>query len=375
MRKSVILLISSLFLFRCAMTKEAVHADENMYKHHASIKDFVWHNPTQAPFVLEGFPFFSENQNFCRLPMKIMPKQREFLQWVAWQPSGGVVRFVTDAPRFAIRVQLERGEHFPNETIAQESGFDVYLGSGTEKYFQKNLSPEKVCTTYVDECDLPDGLQEVTLYFPLLNPVHSLEIGLPDSALVQAPPAHALGTICFYGSSITQGFTISRPGLTYPAQICRILDAKLVNMGFGGNARGDMDVADAISSLDMIAFILDYDFNSEPEELAEKHEPFFKRFREKHPTTPVIMASAPDWWSDPNFFGRRLAIIEKTYDNALAAGDSAVYLIRGKEFWPQRFHTDCTTDRIHPNDWGCSFMKDRFLEKITKALHLPESVQ
>lgn len=330
--------------------------------------DTVWHDPTRPPFSLEGFAFHKENRNYCRLPMRIMPKQREPLQWVAWQPSGGVIRFVTDAGWMAIRVHLDRTEHFPNNTLAQESGFDVYLGSGTNRRFHRNLCPDKVQTRYTADCRLPDGTQEVSLYFPLLNPVRAIHIGLPKATLVEAPPPHAMGIVCFYGSSITQGFSCSRPGLTYPAQICRAMDAELVNMGFGGNARGDLDVADAINRIPMELFVLDYDFNSPPDELAANHGPFFKRIRSAHKTLPIIIASAPTWWNDPSFFGPRLASIEATYTHAREVGDTNVFLIRGSEFWPPESAADCTLDRIHPNDRGFWYMAKRMRLMIVDSV-------
>lgn len=353
------------------MAGRNVRADENMYKHHESTEGLSWRDPTCPPFALEGFPFFEENQNFCRLPTSIMPRQRESLQWVSWQPSGGVIRFVTDADVLAIRVSLDREEHFPRNPLAQESGFDLYLGSGTSRRFHANLSPENVQAEYTDECALPGGKQEVTLYFPLLNPVNSIEVGLPAGAVLEAPPSHARGKLCFYGSSITQGFCCSRPGLTYPAQIGRALDAELVNMGFGGNARGDLDVADAIAAIDMELFVLDYDFNSPPPELAVNHEPFFKRIRAVHKELPIIMASAPNWWNDTTLYARRLAATEATFNNARAAGDTNVYLIRGSEFWPRETALDCTVDRIHPNDRGLWYMAKRIKKEIDKAIGAP----
>jgi hypothetical protein len=329
----------------------------------------VWHNPSSAPFSLEGFPFYSGNKNFCRLPMDVMPRLRERLQWVAWQPSGGVIRFVTDAPKLAIKVALGRGEHSRQGTIVQESGFDVYLGSGTTRRFHRSLAPQTVCTAYVDECRLPkEGAHEVSLYFPLLNPVLTVEVGLPPGATLEAPAAHARGVVCFYGSSITQGFACSRPGLTYPAQVCRALDAELVNLGFGGNARGDLDVADVIASLRMDAFVLDYDHNSNPTELAKNHEPFFKRIRAAQPKLPVVVVSSPNIWNAAEFFGGKFKTIEKTYQNALTAGDSAVSLVPGREFWPQDSYTEYSVDRTHPNDLGFKCMADRILKELLGIL-------
>jgi lysophospholipase L1-like esterase len=369
MRTILPILAIAVAVCQCAAPRATALAKEGTPSKPQPGAGMVWHDPTSAPFSLEGFPFYEQNRNYCRLPMEIMPTLREKLQWVVWQPSGGVIRFMTDATRLALNVTLGRGEHSRQGTIVQESGFDVYVGSGTSRQFRASLAPHVVCTTYVDEIKLPgDTLKEVAIYFPLLNPVHEVLVGLAPDAVVNAPPPHARGAICFYGSSITQGFACSRPGLTYPAQICRALDAELINLGFGGNARGDSAVADAIASLSLDAFVLDYDHNSGPAELEANHEPFFKRIRAVQPTLPIVMASSPNIWNDTAFFGRRYATVEQTYRNALDAGDSAVYLVPGHEFWPRESYTEYSVDRTHPNDLGFKAMADRILRELKIAL-------
>lgn len=44
--------------------------------------------------------------------------------------------------------------------------------------------------------------------------------------------------------------------------LCRAVDAPLINLGFSGSAKGEIKVAELIGSLDLAAFVMDYDYNA-----------------------------------------------------------------------------------------------------------------
>ncbi len=335
---------------------------------HPNERDYLWYAPTSDPFILEGMPYYEQNRNFCRLPKGIMQRQRDALQWTAWQPSGAVIRFASNTSGIAVRVRLGRTEHSSNGTIVQESGFDVYLDHGNKSEFHLTLGPKQVSEYFTATGELPGDWQEISIYFPILNPVVTIEIGLSADAQIRIAQPHKRGAICFYGSSITQGFHCSRPGLTYPAQICRRLDAELINLGFGGNARGDIDVAKAIGSLKLTALVLDYDHNSPTEELAQRHGPFFRCVRALQPDLPIIITSSPNWWKDPTGFSQRFEIIQQTFAQARTSGDKNVFLYPGKRFFSKRKYADFTVDRLHPNDAGFHRMAERIGYELEEAL-------
>lgn len=53
-----------------------------------------------------------------------------------------------------------------------------------------------------------------------------------------ARPYRDLPPVVYYGSSITQGVGVSRPGNCYEAMISRRFHLDFINLGFSGNARG-----------------------------------------------------------------------------------------------------------------------------------------
>ena len=134
-----------------------------------------------------------------------------------------------------------------------------------------------------------------------------------------------------------------------------MLDSNVYNLGFSGSCKGEPQMADYIASLDMSVLVLGFDHNAPtPEFLAEHHEPFFKRIREKRPELPIVFITRPQARSSYER-DTRLKIVEKTYQNALAAGDKNVWFVpTPKSLEP--IGNEGTVDGCHPNDLGFFFM-------------------
>ena len=124
-----------------------------------------------------------------------------------------------------------------------------------------------------------------------------------------------------------------------------------------------------LASLDMAAFVSDYDHNApSPEYLESTHEPFFKKFRQMQPDTPVIFASHAGI-SHGVYRERRKEIIRRTYENALKAGDKNVYFIDGGTIYNDVGGEYCEVDNCHPNDLGFWCMANAYgavIEEILK---------
>ena len=149
----------------------------------------------------------------------------------------------------------------------------------------------------------------------------------PGSTVAEGRTPRIDRPLVFYGSSITQGGCASRPGNNYMNHACRWLDADFINLGFSGSAKGELCVADYIASLELSAFVMDYDHNAKSvKQLKETHEKFFKTIRAAQPNLPIIVVSGPrDGSYEP--YRQRRDIIKRTYDHAVAAGDKNVYFV------------------------------------------------
>ena len=167
----------------------------------------------------------------------------------------------------------------------------------------------------------------------------------------------------FYGSSITQGGCASRPGNCYESRVSRALQADFINLGFSGSCRGEEEMAHYIKTLEMSAFVFDYDHNSRtPKYLGETHQKFFNIIREANPNVPILILSRPE----PVLTGNAQIsrdVIEKTCLDSRANGDENVYFLDGPALM-KIAGFDGTVDGCHPNDLGFYSMAEAIVEAL-----------
>jgi hypothetical protein len=215
--------------------------------------------------------------------------------------------------------------------------------------------------------------RSLMLHFPLYANIESLEIGLAKEAtLSRAEDYRIEKPIVFYGSSITNGACASRPGMAYPAQVGRMLDANHYNLGFGGGARGEEAIIDFIADQNMSVFVYDYDHNApNPEHLRDTHEKMFLKIRAAQPDLPILMLSRPRPKNrNTGDVAARQAVVRETYENALARGDKNVWFIPGTELIRDEIADDWSVDGIHPTDLGFFSMADAIAPTLEKMIKL-----
>jgi len=332
----------------------------------------IWHDALQPPFLLEGFPFRVGSGPLLRLPQDIVGGLPPLLVHVAAQPAGAGLRVAATGDRLAVRVQLGRNETSRNCTTASTHGIDAYVDGPLGWTFVGNLSVEKPSRRWNAEVripgrlaqDLADGPRQWLLHLPLQNPVVGLRIGLEGSPIAPRRRRLARALVC-YGSSITQGFCASRPGLSWTNLVARTLDAELIPLGFGGSARGEPAVAKAIAGLDAACLVVDYDHNApDAAHLERTHLPFLRIIRRRQPRLPIVIASSPNFHGDDRYWGERRAVIRAS---AKAIGGPCRF-VDGAGFHDVDSWADTTIDRCHPNDLGFRQMADHLLPAIQAAI-------
>lgn len=113
--------------------------------------------------------------------------------------------------------------------------------------------------------------------------------------------------ILIYGTSITQGDGNSnlRPGATYAAQIMFAAKREVINCGFAGSAQMEYKMADFLSNIDAEVFVIDPGWNLTGSggscssngapanitdaEVVARAKYMVRKYREKHPNTPIVM--------------------------------------------------------------------------------------
>lgn len=321
-----------------------------------------------APLKVYGAPFWKKEKSLRRLPIEITRKY-ENLSFFARRCPGVRVRFKTDSQHITVRFELEKAELDAGMSMYACLSANVIEGHTKNGEFLGMVCPEHHFETTAENTFVRDKkLEDITIFLPRNEVVTKFEILIDDDAQIFEPtPYRTEKPVVFYGSSITEGGCCCNIINAYNAILSRHLDFDYINLGFSGSAKGEPEVAEFISTLDMSAFVYDYDHNADiPEDLLKTHEPFFKIIREAHPLLPVIMMTRPKQKYNEDEIRRR-DIVKLTYDNAIRNGDKNVYFIDGETFFEGDDSNACSIDGIHPNDLGFSRMAEK-IEPILKKL-------
>ncbi len=320
------------------------------------------------PFEICGLAVREEGK-LWRVPEDIIDRVNDRVSRQGRWTSGAGVRFRTDADKIKVRVWNHMPRAMEKANMISGHGVDVYF----DGRFAGPIYPKTADEVYEGEIPVPWYLEgpktrDVRIYFPISDGIKRMEIELPDGASLLPPtPFSVPEQVVFYGSSITMGLYASRPGMHYIAQLSRALDFKPYCLGFGSGAHGELLMADYIASLPMRVFVLDYDHNDGAADLAVRHEPFFKRVRDKNPDLPIIMITRPDFERHRENAEAR-EVVRRTYENAKAAGDGHVWFIDGESFYGKTERDLYTLDCVHPNDMGMTAMARGILPVLREAL-------
>lgn len=313
---------------------------------------------TDAPMQIYGLAVKDRAaRRFWKLSEEALEQFPQYA-YLGRRAAGGRVRFCTDASELTVRMTLAEAREDINIPLSGSAGADIYTGVGRKSGFVGYIAPKEHVSgeiTVEKTFGKASGMEVVTVNLPRNDHMLSMEIGVPQDAVVREAPAYTYSSpVVFYGSSITEGGCASRAGNAYTSILCRWLDADYVNLGFSGSAKGEPAFAGYIAGLkDMGAFVYDYDHNApDPEYLAATHEPFFRVIREKCPELPILILTKPDVDKDPEDSAKRRDIIYQTYADARAAGDERVWFIDGMTFFGGEGRQECTVDGTHPNALG-----------------------
>lgn len=317
-----------------------------------NIPGIKFYDSLQEPFSLHGV--FYEDGKFRRLPEQVAKDTNDGVHWLHDNTAGGRIRFRTDSPYVAIHCEMPFVGFMSHFALTGSASFDLYVRNeqGIEQFVGPYVRDVNKMEGYEGVLHpAGSGMREYTINFPTYSSVSALYIGLDENAKVEAPAPYKIQKpVVFYGSSITQGACASRPGTAYESVVSRRFDFDYINLGFSGSARGEQVMADYIAGLDISVFVMDYDHNAPTvEHLAETHEPFFKTIRKAYPHLPVIFMARPQFHQNEES-SKRYQVIKKTYDNAVKAGDTNVYLLDGPTLMAMA-QDDGMVD-IHPNDCG-----------------------
>lgn len=147
--------------------------------------------------------------------------------------------------------------------------------------------------------------------------------------------------------------------MTYTNALGRILGRDVLNFGFAGNGKMELDVVSFLTRIDAGAFVVDCDPNMDAAAIAARAVPLVKALRAQHPAIPIILAEGTTYGADWYDTALRQAqsakrrALKTAYDILSKAGDSHLYYVTGDQLWAAKDRLDTpTVAGTHPSDLG-----------------------
>jgi len=347
------------------------------------MSELKWRAPNGEEIRVESSPWMEVDDNgawlFYRLPRHVQPKIHPDT-WVRSRMSAGIsLMFRTESPKVGFRLYLNGDARNPGDPLLELVGSD---GSYRTAEWPQISQPDGIEHESVFELS---GDPEVVyrLYLPIYSTGDLLAVGTAPGARMWAAD-HPSGRIyCAHGSSITHGACASRPTRTYPERIGRGLGLRTINMGYGGNALAQIEIARVLADLEWDVLSLELGINTyghgiEPADIfAESHHHFIQVIRHGRPEAPIVVLTPIAYprveaaGNEPNASGSRLEdyreAIRWSISQHRKAGDERIWLVEG----PSLLGVDeahLFDDGLHPSDEGFEQMADRLLPYIKAAL-------
>ena len=326
--------------------------------------------------AVEGAGWPDAAAAYRRLPDRAEGLVRPAVWDLSQHSSGLRVRFITDATEISLHWKLRDPRiAFEHMTASGVSGFDLYARDGATWQWAglaRPLGGVETSTRILK--NIPAEPHEYLLCFPLYNGVTSVAIGVNADATMHAVPAESARPVVFYGTSITQGASASRPGMTYPAQLGRRLGVPFINLGFASNGTMDLELAELMAELDASVYVIDCLPNMGPDDVRAKGPAFVAALRRARPNTPIVLVESivpRNAWLLPaqqQAADENNRALQEVYG---AIHDNAIYYLPSDRLLGDT--TESAVDGIHPSDIGFTNITDAMEPILRKALRHAET--
>ena len=318
--------------------------------------DVDWYDVKE--FGVEGKGWNETKKFFDRLPAKAEGFVRDQVWNLSRDSAGMCFRFVSDSPNIYVRYELSQESLSMTHMAATgHSGVDLYAqdGMGIDRWVAVvRPGKQKMDTTLAK--DLAPGSRRYTLYLPLRNGVESLEIGVVRGQSFTALSPRNEKPIVFYGTSIMHGACASRPGMAFPSILGRRLRRPIINLGFAGNGRMEIEVGSLLVELNPCVFVIDCLPNMNESTVSQRAVPLVKKIRETHEKTPILLVEDRSFTSTRFFPARkqrhqknRIAL-KNAFKELQSLGIKNIFYLDGDNLLGQ--DGEAATDGSHPSDLG-----------------------
>ena len=284
--------------------------------------------------------------------------------------AGLSVLFRTDAPEISLRCDMGYQNRASNTMGIALRGFDLYIRmpDGRWQFAASKEGRDEESVTIISHMDR--SMKECMLYLPMYSELYSLEIGVPEGCSLEALPSPFRHRVGIFGSSFTQGISISRTGISYPDQFTRDTGVQMLSLGCSGNCKLQPYFAEVLKAADVDALVFDAFSNPAGETIRERLFPFIEKIQETHPDIPLIFMQTIHRCSSHSDLERRETEQAK-HDAAEEMMKEAckkyknVYFIRPSA--NDSYH-ETSVDGTHPDDYGYTLWARSIEKPILRIL-------
>jgi lysophospholipase L1-like esterase len=302
--------------------------------------------------------------------------------WQLSKNSAGIsVRFNSNSSKIKIRWTLNSNVYISFMTPIASKGFDLYAYTNQKWQFVGVAHPQG---QKQNEATIIIGMEsknrEYLLNLPLYDGVSSIEIGIDEGTSISKPTQKIIDTsypIVFYGTSITQGASASRPGLTYPALLERHFNKEVINLGFSGNGRFDKEIGVYIMTANPSIIILDCTPNSPAETIRKNLPELIDFIRSVNDTTPIFLVESiirdfaffikggKTTYGTMDFINEQNKALKQVYE-VKSKTEKNIYYVNSENLIGKDH--EATIDGTHFNDLGHFRAYELFRQEIEKII-------
>lgn len=333
----------------------------------------VYYDARQLP--LYGTVVEDDTNPWKRLPEEMKDSLRPDLFDLGSNTAGLYLRFSSNTTALSVKWKSLKKFNMNHMTPTGIRGLDMYVMQPDSSWtFLNSVRPlqNNHNTTY----SVVDGLtaddREYMLYLPLYDGIDSLYIGI-DSAAVIGKNKIDLPCrekpIVMYGTSILQGGCATRAGMAHTNILGRMMNREIINLGFSGNAKLDVEIAQLMASVENAGlYVIDCMPNNTTGRFKNNIDAFYNALRSSRPDVPILFIESP-YFPISRFKADVMAALKEKnealrafYESRVAAGDKYLYYMKGEDVLGKE--VEGTVDNYHFTD--AAFQ--RFAEKLLPLL-------
>jgi len=216
-----------------------------------------WYNATDLG--LTGQAWSELLHPYDRLPVKAKEVVRGPVWKLGTNTAGLSVHFKTNSSSIRVKWKVRYQNAMWHMTNCGIRGIDLYMKQDGKWCYAGSGSPggDKSNEGEIIK-DLDGSMHEFHINLPLYDGIDSLFIGVEPGSRLEESNTLSGKPLVVYGTSIQQGGCATRPGMASTNILMRQLNREVINLGFSGNGRMEMEVAELIAEINTTTYILNY---------------------------------------------------------------------------------------------------------------------